>query len=694
MAINPALLQGLADAIAGGALAGLSKEAGSDFFSPFIQAQQSRIARETRAEERAEDKELRTKERAEDKAFATSERVMSQIFQAQQNALDRQDREARAGYQLFVDGISAFNAAVLADPSAYPVEAVDARIAQYQAQLAELPPAQREAGAAQIEQSVSTIGRARREQKRGVVLSGAAKGNFMGVDNLDLKHPDDAAVLAEVTGPDSLPGRVYGAAQEVLRNGGELPSDLESIVSPEGNLTSRSGEWQGVMGSHLTTLAGYDPKTFHALSAKAITARRIPDVQRKLNLSLEPRGISLKEGDIAVVEGPDGKFAIDLTSEATDRIIQGIQGEIMGATDTTTLSSIASWANQLRSDSALPLTGVVTNITKSVDDRYKYLADNAASIPVTAQTQVPDVSLDSTLGNIDDFNMSMSRQAVPSVPTSFFDLPSSPGVGSLRGGIVSGSGPVQTEFAQGRLKDERRGTLVTPDYLQSLALVGWTAGDPELLAQRAIALKNQLEKEAENPYTSPERKSDLESEIMLLQAKAARIEADRVARAKIGGWVETWAANPEALITSTLNDTIKADLTGRDFSLRGTEVFGLDLENSDDVVDASQALVKMMASNASGLAGVVTAQAGEKTAVLKSLQSLEASFDAKVDDLSPVVEGLLVHFTPQEVLAELRVPVSGNSVTFNGGTTKFKRKIKDMTSDEIAAYAALVYIAR
>lgn len=39
---NP-LVQGIADAIAGGALAGLSKEAGMDFFSPFIQAQQRRI---------------------------------------------------------------------------------------------------------------------------------------------------------------------------------------------------------------------------------------------------------------------------------------------------------------------------------------------------------------------------------------------------------------------------------------------------------------------------------------------------------------------------------------------------------------------------------------------------------------------------------------------------------------------------
>lgn len=40
---NP-LLQGIADAIAGGALAGLSKEAGTDFLSPFLQAQQRRIA--------------------------------------------------------------------------------------------------------------------------------------------------------------------------------------------------------------------------------------------------------------------------------------------------------------------------------------------------------------------------------------------------------------------------------------------------------------------------------------------------------------------------------------------------------------------------------------------------------------------------------------------------------------------------
>lgn len=47
------LIQGIADAIAGGATAGLSKEAQMDFFGPFMQAQQARLARKEQSETRA-----------------------------------------------------------------------------------------------------------------------------------------------------------------------------------------------------------------------------------------------------------------------------------------------------------------------------------------------------------------------------------------------------------------------------------------------------------------------------------------------------------------------------------------------------------------------------------------------------------------------------------------------------------------
>ena len=63
------LVQGILDAIAGGALGGLSLEAQQDFLSPFLKAQQTREGQKVRAKERAEDLAIRKGEREEDKNF-------------------------------------------------------------------------------------------------------------------------------------------------------------------------------------------------------------------------------------------------------------------------------------------------------------------------------------------------------------------------------------------------------------------------------------------------------------------------------------------------------------------------------------------------------------------------------------------------------------------------------------------------
>jgi len=198
--INPALLQGLADAVAGGALAGLSKEAGSDFFSPFLQAQQGRIARETRAGERAEDRELRTKERGEDKSFATSERVMSQIFQAQQNALDRQERQESNAFSNFSQSSKASREAFASEPLAegrYDAYVSNAQKRLQMALESAQSPAARQALTDTYEADIAFADSTARQAKEKRNLNQGMRGDFGWVDDTEEAQTTLTALLAE-----------------------------------------------------------------------------------------------------------------------------------------------------------------------------------------------------------------------------------------------------------------------------------------------------------------------------------------------------------------------------------------------------------------------------------------------------------------------------------------------------------------
>ena len=101
------LVQGLVDAIAGGALAGLSLEAQQDFLTPFLKAQQTREGQKVRAKERAADLAIRKGERAEDFAFrlegrdiTKKERAEDLAFKLEGRDITKKEREEDKNFQL------------------------------------------------------------------------------------------------------------------------------------------------------------------------------------------------------------------------------------------------------------------------------------------------------------------------------------------------------------------------------------------------------------------------------------------------------------------------------------------------------------------------------------------------------------------------------------------------------------------
>jgi len=104
--MNPNLLQGLVDAIAGGALAGLSLEAQQDFLSPFLKAQQTREAQKLETQRRAEDLAIRKEERAEDKAFQLGRDEATREHQLELEGIRKKESNSTKSLDTFMKSVT------------------------------------------------------------------------------------------------------------------------------------------------------------------------------------------------------------------------------------------------------------------------------------------------------------------------------------------------------------------------------------------------------------------------------------------------------------------------------------------------------------------------------------------------------------------------------------------------------------
>lgn len=104
--MNPNLMQGLVDAIAGGALAGLSLEAQQDFLSPFLKAQQTREAQKIEAQRRAEDLAIRKEERAEDKAFQLGRDEAAREHQLELEGIRKRESNSTKSLDTFMKSVT------------------------------------------------------------------------------------------------------------------------------------------------------------------------------------------------------------------------------------------------------------------------------------------------------------------------------------------------------------------------------------------------------------------------------------------------------------------------------------------------------------------------------------------------------------------------------------------------------------
>lgn len=688
MPTNPALLQGLADAIAGGALAGLSKEAGSDFFSPFIDAQQKRIARDTRTAERAEDRELRGAERSEDKSFATSERVMSQIFSAQQNALDRVDQQARQGYSLFTDKINAFSEAVLADPSAYPEEVIIARLEQERIAATRMAPAQQEAALGVIESTAKHIAAGRRNQVRTSVLQSINTGNFAALDRLDLDHPEDAAVVAAATGSDTLLGRLFNAAHEARKQGAQLSPELNTLLDAAETLPEAARAWgPGKIGGNLETLSKFSTTEIQQQAARATLQQQIPAMGENLGVQLAPFGASVPADGIVTVSNQDGTSRVELTPKAAEAITKDFAVKVNEATTEADLMALRQEMSSI-SIPGLDINSALGPVQALLNDRLKRMAETYD--PGEPLAAVPEVSLDASLSRIASHaRMLASVRERTAEEMRNLDLPISVKEAAQR------NLPRQLAFA----KESAAGTLITPTFLAALPSVGWQAHDVDSLTARLTQLNAERTQHVDvNEFSSSETKAAFDTRAAELQTAIARTAADNAARSVIGATIKPWARSGGKMnFPEALSGAIKASPYSGELVLRGQEAYRTSMDlAADDFVGSARATVQLLVANRETLASTVTAQTPNQTQVMASLSGLEGSFDAKMDDVLPLIEALESEYSPAEILAELGVPVNGKYIEFRVGTgneNSYKFAIKDMAPRDMAAAASLYYLA-
>lgn len=182
------LVQGLADAIAGGALAGLSKEADMDFFGPFMQAQQRRLERTEQVNGRA--------------------------------------------YSAVNDSLRAVSSAASADPEKYQ-EALPQRLEQITAQINDQisDPNLRQAALDQVDNVRSTYSSNLSANRRDSFVKGGLSGNFSWMDG----SRESMDAVGALFSPDSELGKRFARAQMLGANlGGRSGEALDLSGYPQG----------------------------------------------------------------------------------------------------------------------------------------------------------------------------------------------------------------------------------------------------------------------------------------------------------------------------------------------------------------------------------------------------------------------------------------------------------------------------
>jgi hypothetical protein len=186
------LAQGIADAIAGGALAGLSKEADMDFFGPFMQAQAQRLERTQQVNGRA--------------------------------------------YSAISDSLRALSGAAAADPEKYQ-ETMPERMSQIVNQINDqvTDPNLRQALLDQTEQVRSVYGADLSKQRKDSFMKSGLTGNFSWIDG----SQESTDALGALFSSDAELGKRFARAQTLASNlGGRSGETLDLSAYPQGAIPS------------------------------------------------------------------------------------------------------------------------------------------------------------------------------------------------------------------------------------------------------------------------------------------------------------------------------------------------------------------------------------------------------------------------------------------------------------------------
>lgn len=238
------LAQGIADAIAGGALAGLSKEADMDFFGPFMQAQAQRLERTQQVNGRA--------------------------------------------YSAISDSLRALSGAAAADPEKYQAampERMDQIVNQINEQVTD--PNLRQALLDQTEQVRSMYGADLSKQRKDSFIKGGMTGNFSWIDGS--RESTDA--LGALFSPDAELGKRFARAQMLASNlGGRSGETLDLSAYPQGAIPSD-------LNQLLTTVNGVQGGLMQHAADNLEGARRLGEMLAKTDVT----ALEVAENDLIKV---------------------------------------------------------------------------------------------------------------------------------------------------------------------------------------------------------------------------------------------------------------------------------------------------------------------------------------------------------------------------------------------------------
>jgi len=226
------LAQGIADAIAGGALAGLSKEADMDFFGPFMQAQAQRLERTQQVNGRA--------------------------------------------YSAISDSLRALSSAAAADPEKYQ-EAMPERMSQIVNQINDqvTDPNLRQALLDQTDQVRSVYGADLSKQRKDSFMKAGMTGNFSWIDG----SQESTDALGALFSPDAELGKRFARAQTLASNlGGRSGETLDLSAYPQGAIPSD-------LNQLLTTVNGVQGGIMQYAADNSEGARRLGEMLAKTDMT-------------------------------------------------------------------------------------------------------------------------------------------------------------------------------------------------------------------------------------------------------------------------------------------------------------------------------------------------------------------------------------------------------------------------